>query len=70
MTLIHTYASLSRLIGSCGVNYNRFCTQNAKVQAFWRIISTTLECVKSNIIFAAISPSYLKYIQENTLFFD
>ncbi len=70
MTLIHTYASLSQLIDSCGVNYNRFCTQNAKVQAFWRIISTTLACVKSNIIFAAVSSSYLKYIQENTLFFD
>ena len=24
------------------MNYNRFCTQNAKRQAFWRMIPTTL----------------------------
>jgi len=33
---IHTNASLYQLIGYWGVNYHRFCTQNAKVQAFWR----------------------------------
>ena len=47
---IHTHASFYQLIGYWGVNYNRFCTQNAKVKkrkllAFWRMIPTTLAWV-------------------------
>ena len=39
---IHTHASFYHVISYWGVNYNRFCTQNAKRQAFWRMIPTTL----------------------------
>ena len=39
---VHTHASCMRNLGIDGVNCNKFCTQNAKEQAFWRMSSTTL----------------------------
>ena len=58
IVIIHTHASFYRHTSDCGVNDNRFCTQNAKGQAFWRMIPVTgsrrLNCYNSNVKYTGI----------------
>ena len=42
LVTIHTYASFNWFLSYRGVNYNNFCTQNAKGQVFWRMFPTNL----------------------------
>ncbi len=45
LVTIHTHTSFYRYTSYLGVNDNRLCTQNAKRQAFWRMIPTILGSV-------------------------